>query len=123
LLDVLAKTCVLILSLGAAACVLLGLRQARLQAMHEIAGIQRRMNDHDRNLFRLRLEIAERVTPERVEQAAQKLGPMAPIGVDPPEAGEGQGEAKPPAGGGRAGAGGGTARARAVVPPPRQRPQ
>jgi hypothetical protein len=81
----LAKLCVLIVSLGIAAGVLLHLRQARLQAVHELAKAQLRMNARDRDLFRIRAEIAERITPERVEQMAQQFGPLTPLGVDAPD--------------------------------------
>ncbi len=81
----LAKLCVLIVSLGISAGVLLHLRQARLQAVHELAKAQLRMNARDRDLFRIRAEIAERITPERVEQMAQQFGPLTPLGVDAPE--------------------------------------
>lgn len=78
----LAKICMLILSLGITAGILLHLRQARLQAVHELARVQLRMNERDRDLFRIRTQIAQRVTPERIEEAAKRFGPLAPIGVE-----------------------------------------
>lgn len=77
----LAKLCVLILSLGVTGGVLLHLRQARLQVVHELARVQLRMNERDRDLFRIRTRIASRITPERIEQLAAQFGPMTPIGV------------------------------------------
>ncbi len=78
----LGKVCVLILSIGATGCGLLGYRQMRLQTLHELANVQKRLVLHDRDLFRLRSEIAERVTPARVAQLAADLGPMVSIGVN-----------------------------------------
>ncbi len=78
----LAKLCVLILSLGVAAATLLHLRQARLQAVHELTKAQLRMHDRDRDLYLIRTRIAERITPERVEQIAQQYGPLKTLGVD-----------------------------------------
>lgn len=99
----LAKLCVLILSLGVTGGVLLHLRQARLQVVHELARVQLRMNDRDRDLFRIRTRIASRITPERIEQLAAQFGPMTPIGVhtahDLPAASAPDGEATLPAGG------------------------
>jgi hypothetical protein len=80
-----AKLCVLILAIGTTAGTLLHLRQARLQAVHELAELQKRFNQHDRDLFTIRTQIAQAVTPERVQQMASTLGPMRPIGVDPLE--------------------------------------
>lgn len=78
-----AKLCVLILGLGVMAVALLQFRQARLQAVHDLAGIQREMLLRDRELFAMRSQIAQAVTPERVQQIASTLGPLRPIGVDP----------------------------------------
>jgi len=95
----LAKLSVLIVSLGVAAGILLHMRQARLQAVHELARAQVRMHERDRDLYRIRAAIAERITPERVEQLARQFGPLTPMGVDPaPERPEtGEGEVGPPA--------------------------
>jgi hypothetical protein len=78
----LPKICILILSLGMTAGVLLHLRQARLQAVHELARVQLRMNERDRDLFRVRTQIARQVTPDRIEQAAKTFGPLTPVGVE-----------------------------------------
>lgn len=77
-----ARLITLILSIGFAACVLLTLRQHRLQAAHELAEVARRIDEHDRVLWRLRVEVAGRVTPQRVYQLARMLGPLAPIEID-----------------------------------------
>ncbi len=78
----LAKICFLILCMGAVACTVLGYRQTRLQTLHELSDVQRRLMAHDRDLFRLRAEIAAQVTPQRVAKLAGRLGPLVSIGVD-----------------------------------------
>lgn len=77
-----AKLCTLILAAGLCAVMLLATRQQRLAAVHEMAMIQRRIHEHDRELYRQRIEIARRVLPQRVEALAAALGPLAPLGVD-----------------------------------------
>lgn len=83
-----AKLIVVILSIGVIACVLLTVRQQRMQAVHELANVQREVARLDRTLAHLRLEVAERITPERVAEMAKSLGgggvELRPIGV--PEA-------------------------------------
>ncbi|MBC7834949.1 MAG: hypothetical protein H7Y88_07590 [Phycisphaerales bacterium] len=68
-----------ILAVGLMACVLLATRQQRLQAVHELAQVQKRVAEHDRDLWRLRLEIARRITPQRIERMATILGPLQPL--------------------------------------------
>jgi hypothetical protein len=77
-----AKLAAVIVSMGVIACVLLAVRQQRVQAAHEMADVQRRVMEHDRTLWHLRAEIAARVTPERIDKASAKLGPTAPIGPE-----------------------------------------
>lgn len=74
-----AKVVVLLVSMGLLAGALLANRQQRIQAAHDLADAQRRLSQHDRDLWRLRLEIAARVTPARVEAAANRLGTLVPI--------------------------------------------
>jgi hypothetical protein len=81
-LDVFAKLIAVILAIGVAGCTLLTLRQQRLQASHELAEIERRVAEHDRMLWRLRVEIAARVTPQKVHQLAGALGKLEPIEID-----------------------------------------
>lgn len=76
------KLVFLILSVGVIAGVLLVNRQLRIQSAHELADAQRRVAQHDRTLWRLRAEIAGRVTPERVQTAASSLGVLMPISQD-----------------------------------------
>jgi|GEM_PF-1276584 len=78
----LAKICFLILCMGVVACSVLGYRQTRLQTLHELSDVQRRLMAHDRDLFRLRAEIAAQVTPARIAKLASRLGPLVSIGVD-----------------------------------------
>ena len=78
-----AKVCFLVLAIGASACVLLTVRQQRLDAAHDMAIVQSRIVEHDRDLLRLRGDIAARMMPARIETLAMRLGPLAPIGIDP----------------------------------------
>lgn len=78
-----AKVAAIILTIGIVGCILLTNRQLRLQAVHDLAVLQRRVAEHDRTLWHLRAEIAGRVVPRNVEQLAKGLGPMEPIPVDP----------------------------------------
>jgi hypothetical protein len=80
---VFAKLAVVILTIGAVAATLLAARQQRLYAVHESAESMRRISEHDRTLWRLRGEIAERVTPGKVRRlATEKFGPLAYLGRD-----------------------------------------
>lgn len=76
------KLAFLILALGIVAGVLLVNRQLRIQSAHELADAQRRVAQHDRTLWRLRAEIAARITPQQVQTAAARLGPLLPISQD-----------------------------------------
>ena len=75
----LAKLCALILSIGVVACGLLAIRQMRVLAAHDMADVQKRIAKHDRELWKLRAEVARRVTPEQVRELAAKFGPLTPI--------------------------------------------
>jgi hypothetical protein len=74
---VFAKLAVIILTIGAVAATLLAARQQRLYAVHESAEAMRRIAEHDRTLWRLRGEIADRVTPDNVKKMADRFGPLA----------------------------------------------
>lgn len=78
----LAKLSLLIVSLGVLGCLLLGLRQQRTQAAHEMAEAQRRASMHDRQLWALRAEIARRITPDKIEPMAAHLGGLSPISAE-----------------------------------------
>ncbi len=80
-----AKLIAVILAMGVTACVLLTVRQQRMQAVHELANVQREVARLDRTLAHLRLEVAERITPERVAEMAKSIGAeLRPIGVPEP---------------------------------------
>lgn len=72
-----AKLALVILTIGVVAATLLAARQQRLYAVHESAVAIRRIAEHDRTLWRLRSEIAERITPGKVRMFAQRFGPLA----------------------------------------------
>ena len=78
-----AKIVVVILSLGLCAAALLSLRQMRTQAAHELAEARLRVLQRDNELWRLRAQIAEHVTPERIQELAAKIHPLKPVGGDP----------------------------------------
>lgn len=79
----LIKCGMLVLTIGATACGLLTLRQARLQAASELAQSQIRIGKSDERLWALRSQIAAQVTPSNVERMAQSMGPLRPI-IAPP---------------------------------------
>jgi hypothetical protein len=76
---VFAKCCAVILAIGVTACSLLALRQARLQAAHELAQTQLRIRALDEKLWVLRARIAGRVTPGDIEAMALNVGQLRPM--------------------------------------------
>ncbi len=73
-----------ILALAVGACVLLAARQVRIQAAHELAAARQRIVQLDAELFRLRAQIASRLTPERILDAASDTLSLKPsVSVDP----------------------------------------
>ncbi len=79
---VFAKLCAVVISIGVVGCALLALRQSRLQAASELTQAQLRIAEHDRSLWRLRAQIAERTTPREIEEMAAALGPLVPMVPD-----------------------------------------
>jgi hypothetical protein len=78
---VFGKLCVIILSIGAVGCVLLGYRQQRLSAVHEMVQAQRVLLRHGTELTRVRAQIAMHSSPQEIARlAALKLGPMVVLG-------------------------------------------
>ncbi len=69
-----AKLAIIIVAIGLTACGLLAMRQARLQAAHELAQAQLRIAREDERLLTLHAQIAERITPERIEALATQAG-------------------------------------------------
>lgn len=80
-----AKVAAIILAIGLCACALLAARQMRTQAAHELAEARLRVMQRDNELWRLRAQIAARVTPQKIQQLAAKLTPLKPISADGPE--------------------------------------
>ena len=78
-----AKLVVLTISLALSACALLCLRQMRTQSAHELAEARLRVLQRDNEFWRLRTQIAARVTPERIEQLAAKINPLKPMPAEP----------------------------------------
>lgn len=74
-----AKLIVAILAIAVLGCALLGIRQSRMQAAHDLAQTRLRIAEHDADLWMLRAEVAERVTPTQVRAMADALGPTEPI--------------------------------------------
>lgn len=74
-----AKIVALILSLGIIACALLAVRQARVQAFHELTQTRLRIRTQDENLWKLRAAIAARVTPEHIHEMAASVSDLKPV--------------------------------------------
>lgn len=79
-----AKVAVLVSAGGVIACSLLALRQARLQALHETAASQLRLQRHEEKVFQYRALIAGEIMPQQVRQMVGTASPIRPIGI--PEA-------------------------------------
>lgn len=74
-----AKIAFLIVAIGLCAVALLGIRQLRTQAAHELTEARLRIMNRDNELWRVRTAIAEGVSPRRVQQMAASLNAMQPI--------------------------------------------
>lgn len=84
-----AKVAVLVSAGGVIACALLALRQARLQALHETAASQLRLQSHEERVFQIRAQIGREILPERVRRMAADLGDIRPLRGSPlPGAGQ-----------------------------------
>ena len=77
-----AKLILLIVSGGLTAAALLVVRQQRLQAVYEMTRALDRAAENDQKLWKLRVEIARQITPERVERMAEGLGDLHPIPLE-----------------------------------------
>ncbi len=73
------KVAMLVLVGALMAASLLVVRQQRLHAVREMAEAAERAARFDRTLWRVRVEIARRITPEGVHQMAADMGPLLPI--------------------------------------------
>lgn len=69
-----AKLLFIIIAVGAVACALLVIRQQRIDTFHEITQTHRRLSEHERTLWEMRAEIAERCRPAQVRLAMNNLG-------------------------------------------------
>lgn len=80
-----AKLLFIILVVGATACALLVIRQQRIDTFHEMSQIHQRLLGHERTLWELRSEIAQRCRPSQVRLAMNQLGETwVPIPAPPP---------------------------------------
>lgn len=77
-----AKTCVVIVAVGAFGCALLAMRQARLQAASELTQTQLRISKLDHRLWDRRAKVAEATTPTNIERMAASLGRFRPMVPD-----------------------------------------
>lgn len=68
------KLAVLIACVGAIACGLLTLRQARLQAANEYAEARLRIRALNERVSAIRATLASEITPDRVEEMASEIG-------------------------------------------------
>ena len=77
-----AKTCVVIVAVGAFGCALLAMRQARLQAASELTQTQLRISKLDHRLWDRRAKVAEATTPTNIERMAASIGRFRPMVPD-----------------------------------------
>ncbi len=68
-----AKLLFIIVAVGAVACALLVIRQQRIDTFHEITQTHKRLSEHERTLWEMRAEIAERCRPSQVRLAMNGL--------------------------------------------------
>jgi hypothetical protein len=69
-----AKLMLIITVAGATACALLVIRQQRIDTFHEISLAHQRLLVHERTLWQLRAEIAQRCRPSQVRLVMNRLG-------------------------------------------------
>ncbi|KAA0215340.1 MAG: hypothetical protein DYG94_04365 [Leptolyngbya sp. PLA3] len=80
------KLLAIIIAIGLTACGLLSMRQARLQAVHELADAQLRIWRHDERLLLLRAKIAQRITPDGVREMLARCADLPEL-IDAADAG------------------------------------
>jgi hypothetical protein len=68
-----SKLLFIILAVGALAMALLVNRQQRIDTAHDISLLHQRLLDHERTLWKLQTEIAQRVQPSQVRAAIEAL--------------------------------------------------
>lgn len=81
-----AKVAIVVIGLGAAGASLLALRQQRLQAAHELAKSQVRIERQDEQLWKVRARIAGLVNPQNVEMMASEIAELHALVPDAPDA-------------------------------------
>jgi hypothetical protein len=67
------KLLLIIVAVAAVACALLVIRQQRIDTFHEITQTYKRLSEHERTLWAMRAEIAERCRPSQVRLAMNGL--------------------------------------------------
>lgn len=75
----LGKLSALVLAAALSAAAVLVIRQQRLMAMHDMAKSVERSAELDRKLWRVRADIAGKITPGKVRAMVADLGPLEPI--------------------------------------------
>lgn len=81
-----SKLVVCVISMGVLGCSLLAMRQARLQAAHELAQTQLRIRSCDERLYKLRSQIGAAVRPEDVRSLVDEMALLKPMTPPPAEA-------------------------------------
>jgi len=76
---VFGKCVLVILAVGTIGCALLALRQSRLQAASEMVRIQLDIRNQDEELWLLRTQIAQQITPDQIRQMMADIGPLKPL--------------------------------------------
>ncbi|HBS29183.1 MAG TPA: hypothetical protein DEB06_06960 [Phycisphaerales bacterium] len=77
-----AKVVTLILATALTAAGLLVVRQQRLQAVYEMTRAIDRAAQDERATWRLRADIARRITPDSLREMAKEVGPLQPIPLE-----------------------------------------
>ncbi len=67
------KLIAIVLALGATACMLLVVRQQRLETAHEMSAIHQRLMECDHSLLTLRIEIATACRPDQLRSAMSEI--------------------------------------------------
>lgn len=83
----LAKAVFVVIGIGAMSATLLALRQQRLQAAHELARTQIRVERQDEELWKVRARIATLVNPQNVAMMAGEMTELHALVADQPEEG------------------------------------
>ena len=79
------KLLFIIMVVGATAWALLVIRQQRIDTFHEMSAVHQRLLNHERTLWELRSEIAQRCRPSQVRLAMNQIGGQwVPIPCSPP---------------------------------------